>query len=148
MDIVPLRSSLLGLCIFFALPVSILAFHSPPPQLCQFQCQCQCGRLRSTGSLRSATRSHLFLGAMKNDPEWSLPPPPPPAQPFVHYSYATKKDFPICRPHSKSLADILGTENVEILEMAGVEGHFDSHFALADPTSEWHDALTKTLSSI
>jgi len=76
------------------------------------------------------------------------PLPPPPSQPFVHYSYATKKDFPICRPHSKSLADILGTENVEILEMAGVEGHFDSHFALADPTSEWHDALTKTLSSI
>jgi len=74
--------------------------------------------------------------------------------PFVHYSYATKKDFPICRQHSKSLVKILddgdegsNSNNIEILEMLEVEGHFDSHFSLADSTSEWHDALTKIISS-
>jgi len=67
--------------------------------------------------------------------------------PFVHYSYAAEKDFPICRPHAQSLSDVLGEDNVEVLEMP-VEGHFESHFSLDDPSNEWHDALQKTLSSM
>lgn len=67
--------------------------------------------------------------------------------PFVHYSYAMKKDFPICRPQGKSLTDILGRNKVEVFELP-VEGHFESHFSLDDPSCEWHDSLRKTLSSI
>ena len=69
------------------------------------------------------------------------------SSPFVHYSYAAEKDFFICRPHIKSLTDILGEENVQVLEMP-VLGHFESHFPLADPTCEWHDAFRKTVSSL
>jgi len=69
------------------------------------------------------------------------------SSPLVHYSYATQKDFAICRPHSKSLASILGKDLVQVLELP-VEGHFESHFALADPNSEWHDVFRKTVSAI
>ena len=66
---------------------------------------------------------------------------------LLHYSYAAEKDFFICRPHVKSLTNILGEENVQVLEMP-VVGHFESHFSLADPTCEWHDAFRKTVSSL
>lgn len=69
------------------------------------------------------------------------------SSPFVHYSYAAEKDFFICRPHVKSLTNILGEENVQVLEIP-VLGHFESHFSLADPTCEWHDAFRKTVSSL
>ena len=69
------------------------------------------------------------------------------SSPLVHYSYAAEKDFFICRPHVKSLTNILGEENVQVLEIP-VLGHFESHFSLADPTCEWHDAFRKTVSSL
>ena len=69
------------------------------------------------------------------------------SSPSVHYSYAGEKDFFICAPHADSLATILGKEKVQIMEMP-VVGHLESHFALADPTCEWHDAFKKTVSSL
>ena len=66
---------------------------------------------------------------------------------LVHYSYAKEKDFFICPPHASSLANILGESNVQVLEMP-VVGHFESHFSLADPTCEWHEAFRKTMASL
>jgi len=68
--------------------------------------------------------------------------------PLVHFSFATKKDFPICRPQAESLKGALhGRAQVEILEMP-VDGHFESHFALNDASCEWNLALRKHLSSL
>ncbi len=67
--------------------------------------------------------------------------------PLVHYSYAKEKDFFICPPHASSLANVLGEGSVQVLEMP-VVGHFESHFSLADPTCEWHDAFRKTIASL
>ena len=71
----------------------------------------------------------------------------PKSSPLVHISYASEKDFFICGPHANSLINILGKETVDVLEIP-VVGHLESHFALADPTCEWHDAFRKTLSSL
>eukprot|EP00531_Pseudo-nitzschia_arenysensis_P002255 CAMPEP_0116115924 /NCGR_PEP_ID=MMETSP0329-20121206/763_1 /TAXON_ID=697910 /ORGANISM="Pseudo-nitzschia arenysensis, Strain B593" /LENGTH=308 /DNA_ID=CAMNT_0003609383 /DNA_START=254 /DNA_END=1177 /DNA_ORIENTATION=- len=66
------------------------------------------------------------------------------SSPSVYYSYAGKEDFFVCAPHANSLANILGKDRVQILEMP-VVGHLESHFALADPACEWHDAFRKTV---
>lgn len=65
--------------------------------------------------------------------------------PFVHYTYAAKGDFPICRSHLERLEILLGPDKVQSLELP-VENHFDTQFALADPACEWYKPLHKSLS--
>jgi len=71
---------------------------------------------------------------------------------LVHLSYGLQGDFPFCRPQARRLQALLealppGGPHVEILELADA-GHFDTHYELADGSSEWHAALRRCLAEI
>lgn len=66
--------------------------------------------------------------------------------PFVHYSYASKGDFPMLPFQAKKLKRLLG-DNAEILALP-VDEHLESHFCLKEKDCQWYDALSNFLDSI
>ena len=71
---------------------------------------------------------------------------------LVHITYGGKRDFPFCKPQARRLRAELerlgrsatSAPRVEVLEMSECD-HFGTHWALAEPGSEWIAALQSAL---
>lgn len=74
--------------------------------------------------------------------------------PLIHISWGGDGDFPICKPQARRLREALARTKDDdrpprfVLRQLAEADHFETHYELADPGSDWHKELRAALSEL